>query len=241
MTGVDLTADVTDTSQAADRYLQPTVHLVNRIAVATTVPADPGLRRRTARPARLRASRPAPATHEEEVVRTVLDFTSAQYLGLDHPAGVLGSWQKLTLGVPATLAPPPGTDAVVRRLAALVGCERATLGTSTLHLFWDLFGLFSPREFAVYLDRGAYAVARWGAERARGRGVQVRWFAHYSTRDLRATFDRAGTRRALRERTSSCPRARSMRTNFTGNWSREECEPFSTRERWVGRRGSVSS
>jgi 8-amino-7-oxononanoate synthase len=56
-----------------------------------------------------------------------------------------------------------------------------------------LFGLFSPREFAVYLDRGAYAVARWGAERARGRGVQVRWFAHYSTRDLRATFDRAGS------------------------------------------------
>jgi hypothetical protein len=32
VTGVDLTADVTDTSQAADRYAQPAVHLVNRIA-----------------------------------------------------------------------------------------------------------------------------------------------------------------------------------------------------------------
>ena len=32
VTGVDLTSDVTDTSQSADRYIQPSVHLVNRIA-----------------------------------------------------------------------------------------------------------------------------------------------------------------------------------------------------------------
>lgn len=32
-TGVDLTTDVTDTSQAADRYLQPSMHLSNRVAM----------------------------------------------------------------------------------------------------------------------------------------------------------------------------------------------------------------
>jgi hypothetical protein len=32
-TGVDLTADITDTRQAADRYLQPSVHLRNRLSV----------------------------------------------------------------------------------------------------------------------------------------------------------------------------------------------------------------
>ena len=38
---------------------------------------------------------------------------------------------------------------VAGRPAALQGCERATPGTSTLHLFWDLFGLLQPGEVAV--------------------------------------------------------------------------------------------
>ena len=36
-TGVDLTVDVTDTSQASDRYLQPAVHLANRMAMQQRV------------------------------------------------------------------------------------------------------------------------------------------------------------------------------------------------------------
>jgi hypothetical protein len=37
VTGIDLTTDITDTSQAADRYIQPSVHLANRIATQQQV------------------------------------------------------------------------------------------------------------------------------------------------------------------------------------------------------------
>ncbi|HKB35788.1 MAG TPA: hypothetical protein VKD72_04995 [Gemmataceae bacterium] len=59
VTGVDLTADVTDTSQAADRYLPPSVHLTNRIAAqqrgrALPAPSANGAVRKP-------AAQPAPA------------------------------------------------------------------------------------------------------------------------------------------------------------------------------------
>src|SRR5262245_64902371 len=113
--------------------------------------------------------RPGGLPHKKR--SAVLDFTSALYLGLLHPSRVLRPWTQLTTGVPAALAPPPGAVAVTARLAALQGCERATLGTSTLHLFWDLFGLFPAREIAIYLDAGTYAIAGWGVERAAARGA----------------------------------------------------------------------
>ena len=71
----------------------------------------------------------------------MLDFTSALYLGLRHPLGSSRPWAALSLGRPAALQPPPGAGALARELAALQGCEAATLLPSTLHLFWDLFGL----------------------------------------------------------------------------------------------------
>lgn len=120
----------------------------------------------------------------------MLDFTSALYLGLQHPSRSLKPWTKLTMGVPAALALPPRAESLARELAVLQGCERATLGTSTLHLFWDLFGQFPPREFAVYLDDGAYPIAGWGIERAAARGVRVRGFAHYDPRELRGQLRR---------------------------------------------------
>ncbi|MFQ3661283.1 MAG: aminotransferase class I/II-fold pyridoxal phosphate-dependent enzyme [Chloroflexaceae bacterium] len=114
----------------------------------------------------------------------MLDFTSALYLGLHHASADLRPWARLTTGRPAALADPPGAAALARRLAELQGCQQAVLAPSTLHLFWDFCGTFDPRDTAVFLDRGAYAVARWGAERAAARGVRVRVFPHHDTAAL---------------------------------------------------------
>lgn len=62
---------------------------------------------------------------------------------------------------------------MARELAALQGTEAATLLPSTLHLFWDLFGLLAPRGSVVCVEAGTYAVARWGIERAASCGAVV--------------------------------------------------------------------
>lgn len=70
-------------------------------------------------------------------------------------------------------------------MAALQGCERGLLVTSTLHLFWDLFGALAGSGVAIYADVGIYPVVRWGVERAAARGVPVRGFAHHDPESLR--------------------------------------------------------
>jgi 8-amino-7-oxononanoate synthase len=111
-------------------------------------------------------------------------MASAGYLGLQHASRELSQWDRLTTGRPAALAPPPGADELARQLARLLGCEGATLGPSTLHLFWDLFGLLSDEAVAIYLDSGSYAISRWGVERALARGTPVRTFPHHSAEAL---------------------------------------------------------
>jgi 8-amino-7-oxononanoate synthase len=124
----------------------------------------------------------------------VPDFTSALYLGLNHAYAELRPWTQLTLGKPAALTPPPESEAIADQLARLIGCERATLGTSTLHLFWDVFGHLSRERIAIYVDAGTYPIARWGVERALTRGALVRGFKHHNVRALQQAV--------LRDRTS---------------------------------------
>ena len=57
---------------------------------------------------------------------------------------------------------------------------------STLHLFWDLFGMLGKQPVSIYLDEGAYPIARWGAERAAACGVAVRRFRHHDPDSLLA-------------------------------------------------------
>lgn len=114
----------------------------------------------------------------------MIDFTSALYLGLRHPSWSLRPWAQFTTGVPAALAPPPNARKLAQTLAALQGCEHGTFGTSTLHLFWDLFGVLAGQRVAIYVDAGAYPIARWGVERAAGRGVPVGTFAHHNPEAL---------------------------------------------------------
>jgi 8-amino-7-oxononanoate synthase len=115
----------------------------------------------------------------------MIDFTSALYLGLRHPSCSLRRWSQFTTGAPAALAAPAGTHEVAQALAALQGCEAGTLGTSTLHLFWDLFGMLAGQRLAIYLDAGAYPIARWGVERAASRGVLVATFHHHDAGALK--------------------------------------------------------
>jgi len=120
----------------------------------------------------------------------VLDFTSALYLGFEHPSWSLAEWERLTVGKPAWLEDPPGARELQRQLAALVGCERAVLGPSTLHLYWDLFGALSSPRTAFLLDGRVYAIARWGAQRAASLGSPVMCFPSHDPDALRTLLSR---------------------------------------------------
>src|SRR5260221_1007743 len=122
--------------------------------------------------------------------RPVLDFTSALYLGLQHPSASLASWDAFTLGRPAALAEPPDAETVAGELASLQGSEAATLLPSTLHLFWDLFRVLDGGQVGILCDAGLYPIARWGAERALGLGMPVRTFAHHDVGALAQAIDR---------------------------------------------------
>jgi 8-amino-7-oxononanoate synthase len=104
----------------------------------------------------------------------MLDFASALYLGLKHPSQNLRAWQQLTLGKPAALDQLPRTLDVERKLAALVGCDRALLAPSTLHIFCDLFPILARPGTVILLDGSSYPIARWGVERTAALGVPVR-------------------------------------------------------------------
>ena len=145
---------------------------------------------------------------ESRTESPTLDFTSALYLGLEHPSWALRPWARLTLGSPAALREPPVAGAVARDAAALVGCPSATLGMSTLHVFWDLFqGLAGP-ETTIHMDAGLYPIARWGIERAAARGVPVRVFPHHDADALRRALARpaSGRHRPLVVTDGFCPR-----------------------------------
>jgi len=116
----------------------------------------------------------------------MVDFSSALYLGMRHPITALRPWRSLTLGKPAALALPPGWAALAQELAVLQGCEAATLLPSTLHLFWDLFGMLAEHSaaerYVTLVDGSAYQVARWGAQRAVVCGMPMALFARHDAR-----------------------------------------------------------
>ena len=127
----------------------------------------------------------------------MLDFASALYLGFHHASRELRPWPQFTTGVPAALGSPQAAQEVARGLAAMQGCERSTLAPSTLHLFWDFFGVLAEQRPVIFLDDGTYPIARWGVERAVGRGARVASFRHQDARALRQAF---AARRSTRGR-----------------------------------------
>ena len=49
---------------------------------------------------------------DEESSQLMLDFTSALYLGLQHPSRALKSWEQFTMGKPNALQTPPDATKV---------------------------------------------------------------------------------------------------------------------------------
>lgn len=80
-------------------------------------------------------------------------------------------------------------------LAGLQGCQSATLVPSTLHLYWDLFGVLAGDRVAIYMDAGAYPIAQWGIERAVARGVLMRHFPHHDANTLERLLKQDAHRR----------------------------------------------
>lgn len=122
----------------------------------------------------------------------MLDFTSALYLGLRHPSPSLAPWRRLTSGVPAALRETRSTTDVAAGLAQLVGAERALLATSTLHVFWDLFVVLAAARTTIHVDAHAYAISRWGVERAVCRGVRTETFGAHDAAALERRVRAAG-------------------------------------------------
>ena len=114
----------------------------------------------------------------------MLDFTSALYLGLQHPSDSLRPWRRFTTGAPAALNEPGFARHIARELAELQGCAAALLAPSTLHVAWDLFGMLAANPITVLMDSGVYAISRWGAQRAAMRGAMVRTFLHHDASSL---------------------------------------------------------
>lgn len=113
-----------------------------------------------------------------------MDFTSALYLSMKHPAGRLPPWRSLTTGAPAALKEPPAARRAAKAVARLQGRGEGLLYPSTLHLFWDLFGVLSRQPIGVFLDRVAYPIAGWGVQWAARRGMPVQGFRHNDANGL---------------------------------------------------------
>lgn len=135
-----------------------------------------------------------------------------------HPSRSLRPWPSLTAGVPAALAENSEARRVAQEIAALQGCERGTAGASTLHLFWDLFGMMAGPRTRIYVDSGAYPIARWGVERAAGRGAAVSSFRHLDAGALRRQLHRCGGEPIVVSDTfcPACGRAAPLREYLDG-------------------------
>lgn len=133
-----------------------------------------------------------------------MDFTSALYLGLRHPRRELAAWPALTLGKPAALATTAPAQRLARQLAVLIGGEAAILGTSTLHLFWDVCSILAQTEKVAFLaDDGLYPIARWGLERAHAQGAPTTYFRHHDPSALKKHLPRS--RRPIVVTDGYCP------------------------------------
>jgi len=120
----------------------------------------------------------------------LLDFTSVLYLGMSHPHRALRSWRQLTTGRPVALQSPAAAERVADDLARLTGFEKATMGPSSTHLYWDIFEVLSGEGIAIFVDDGTYPIARWGVERAAAKGIRSTVFPKHDPRALRAALDR---------------------------------------------------
>ncbi len=108
-----------------------------------------------------------------------VDLASFGYLGLLHAYEELTPWRRLSRSPLAAVGDGDSIeDLIAPRLAELQGCEAATVGRSTLHIFGDVFAHLSHEDSAIFLDEDTYPIAQWGVRVAAAGGVPVRVFSH---------------------------------------------------------------
>jgi 8-amino-7-oxononanoate synthase len=95
---------------------------------------------------------------------------------------------------------------VERRLAALIGCERTLLVTSTLHLFWDLFTSLAQADVNIFLDAESYPIIQWGVERAACSGTFVKRFQPHDHEALKKALASADGRPPIIVTDGYCPK-----------------------------------
>jgi 8-amino-7-oxononanoate synthase len=115
----------------------------------------------------------------------MLDFTSSLYLGIQHDSQSIKSWQQLTTGRPAALLNPEDYSRLANRIAMLQGLDAGVVAPSTLHLFWDLFGILGKASLVAFIDSESYPIAQWGLERFACQGNSVIKFRHHNPDHLR--------------------------------------------------------
>jgi len=96
----------------------------------------------------------------------MIDFTSSLYLGMKHSSRELTGWDQLTPGVPAALQEPVIGKDVANTIAKMQGLDSGLLAPSTLHLFFDLYGLLSRLKVTLFIDEEIYPVSLYGVERS---------------------------------------------------------------------------
>lgn len=102
----------------------------------------------------------------------MLDFTSASYLGSEFSSVDLHLKTPLTLGKPAFLKEPLLNRWVANQIAKMQGLERGVIAPSSLHLFWDLFGILS-KNYIVFIEENTYPIGQWGTIHADARQIPV--------------------------------------------------------------------
>jgi 8-amino-7-oxononanoate synthase len=122
------------------------------------------------------------------------DFRSALYLGLRHGHGTLVPWQQITTGRPAALGEAAEAESLERGLARLVDCDAAALGTSTLHLFLDLFDMLANDNIKFYIDEATYPIARRGIQCVTPRRALADTFRTHNPAALAAALSRSDMR-----------------------------------------------
>lgn len=114
----------------------------------------------------------------------MIDFTSSLYLGMKHGSAELKTWQQLTAGVPAALYEHDLSKQVGTYVAHMQGLEAGISATSTLHLYWDLFGLLSDKQTVLFIDEKVYPVSKYGIEKLIVKKIPIHTFNHLEANHL---------------------------------------------------------
>ncbi len=188
VTGVDLAADITDSRDAATRYLQPSVLLQRRLTEQRSAMPLRGPERSRPRrgesvgPGRIAQARPAQiaglqegklrrggSDHARLHIRALPGHSSCPPRRCGHgrssrPAGRRRSNRRRR---------PRSWRKIWHNCCAVNGrCSRRRRFTS----YWDLFDVLARDHIAIYADAGTYPIARWGIERAAAKGVPTATF-----------------------------------------------------------------